>query len=212
MNEETQEAGGFGRFVKRSLIGGLVVLLPLTLVAAFFRWLFNFVTGLIQPLTDALRHVWEMPDYVGHALVIGIIVLLCFLAGYLVSTRAGNWAWGGIDGWLAAKLPGYRALKDLVAQVLGQGGGALRGEVCLVRAFGADTDILMIGLVTARHADGYLTVFVPFGPVPTAGFIYHVAPELVEMRPDIRVDAVMKPLFAAGIGSAEVLRRPPKSP
>ena len=210
MSAEQDTEGGVGRFIKRSLVGGIVVLLPLTLIVAFFRWLFGWVTGLIQPFTDFLRlHVWDMPDFVGHAIVITIIVLLCFLAGYLVGTRFGSWAWSAFDGWLGRRLPGYKALKELVAQLFGQGSGALRGEVCLVRAFGKETDILMIGLVTARHADGYLTVFVPFGPVPTTGFIYHVAPDLVELRPDIRIDAVMKPLLAAGIGSAEVLKRPP---
>lgn len=214
MTEQATESGGLGRFIKQTLIGGIVVLLPLTLIVAFFHWLFKWVTGIIQPLTDLLRaHVWiDMPDAAGHAIVITIIVLLCFIAGYTVTTRVGNWAWGSVDSWLASRLPGYKALKELVAQVLGHGGGALRGEVCLVKAYGQGIDILMIGLVTARHADGYLTVFVPFGPVPTAGFIYHVAPELVELRPDIRIDAVMKPLFAAGIGAAEVLKRPPRAP
>ena len=60
-------------------------------------------------------------------IVIAIIVLLCFIAGYTVSTRVGNWAWGSVDSWLASRLPGYKALKELVAQVLGQGGGIVAG-------------------------------------------------------------------------------------
>lgn len=206
MSEQAQESGSIGRFIKRSLIGGVVVLLPLTLIIAFFRWLFGWVTGLIQPFTDALREVWVMPDYVGHAIVIAIIVMLCFTAGYVVSTRVGSWLWAQVDNLLAAKVPGYKALKDLVAQIFGHGGGALRGEVCLVRVMGRDVDITVTGMVTARHADGRVTVFVPCGPNPTTGFIYHVAPELVELRPDIKVDVMMKTVIACGVGAADVLR------
>ena len=207
MTDEQPQQGGVRAFIKNSLLGGVVVLLPLTLVIAFFRWLFGFITGLIQPFTDGLRHIYEMPDYVGHLIVIGIIVFLCFSAGYVVSTRVGNWLWQKVDEFLAEKVPGYKALKDLVAQLMGQGGGAMRGEVCLVRIHGAQVDLTVTGMVTSRHADGRLTVFVPCGPNPTTGFIYHVAPELVELRPDIKVDAFMKTVIACGVGANEVLRR-----
>lgn len=205
MTEQTAEAG-VGRFIKRSLIGGIVVLLPLTLVIAFFRWMFTWVTEIIQPFTDILRQVWDLPDFIGHLIVIGIIVMLCFTAGYVVSTRVGGWLWAQVDGTVGERIPGYKALKDLVAQVFGHGGGALRGEVCLVKVMGRDVDITVTGLVTARHPDGRCTVFVPCGPNPTTGFIYHVSSELVELRPDIRVDAMMKTVIACGVGAAEVIR------
>lgn len=206
MTAQTPEAGSIGRFLKRSLIGGIVVLLPLTLIVAFFRWLFKWVTGLIQPFTDALHLVLETPDFVGHLIVIAIIVFLCFTAGYTVSTRFGGWLWGQADGLFAAKIPGYKALKDIVAQLFGQGGGAMSGEVCLVKVMGRDVDITVTGMVTARHADGRYTVFVPCGPNPTTGFIYHVAPELVELRPDVKVDALMKTVIACGVGAGDVLK------
>lgn len=205
MTEQAAEVS-VGRFIKRSLIGGIVVLLPLTLVIAFFRWLFRWVGELIQPFTDALRQVWDLPDFIGHAIVIGIIVMLCFTAGYVVSTRIGGWLWAQVDSMVGERIPGYKALKDLVAQVFGHGGGALRGEVCLVKVMGRDIDITVTGMVTARHADGRYTVFVPCGPNPTTGFIYHVAAELVELRPDIRVDAMMKTVIACGVGATDVLK------
>ena len=190
MNAQVSESGGITRFIKKALLGGIVVLLPLTIVIAFFKWMFKFLTGLIQPYTDELISLYAMPDFAGHLIVIAIIVLLCFTAGTLVSTRIGHWLWNAVDGFLADKLPGYKAVKELVAQLV-QGGGATRGEVALVKIMGRDVDITVTGMVTSRHADGRVTVFVPCGPNPTTGFIYHVAPELVELRPDIKVVARM---------------------
>ncbi len=207
MTEQATTSGGVRDFIKKSLIGGIVVLLPLTLVIAFFRWLFGFITGLIQPITDRLITVYAVPDYVGHLMVITIIVLLCFTVGNIVTTRIGQWLWDQIEGLLARRIPGYRAVKDLVSQLMGHGSGALRGEVCLVKTMGRDVGITVAGMITARHADGRMTVFVPCGPNPTTGFIYHVAPELVELRPDIKVDVLMKTVIACGVGAADMLKK-----
>lgn len=205
MSETIAEPLGVKAFIKRALLGGIVILLPLTIVVAFFKWMFKFFTGLIQPYTDTLIELYTVPDYVGHLIVIAIIVLLCFSAGTFVSTRVGQWLWDQLDRFLERKIPGYKAVKDIVGQVVGQGGGT-RGEVCLVKLMGRDVDITVTGMVTARHADGRYTVFVPCGPNPTTGFIYHVAAELVELRPDVKVDAMMKTVIGCGVGSAEVLR------
>lgn len=206
-SEQATASGGIRNFIKKSLIGGIVVLLPLTLVIAFFRWLFGFITGLIQPITDQLITVYAVPDYVGHLMVITIIVLLCFTVGNIVTTRIGQWLWDQIEGLLAKRIPGYRTVKDLVSQLMGHGSGALRGEVCLVKTMGRDVGITVAGMVTARHADGRVTVFVPCGPNPTTGFIYHVAPELIELRPDIKVDVLMKTVIACGVGAADMLKK-----
>ncbi|MFZ5757985.1 MAG: DUF502 domain-containing protein [Pseudomonadota bacterium] len=209
MNEQVAaQPGSMGitAFIKRALLGGIVVLLPLTIIVAFFKWMFKFFTGLIQPFTDELTHLYAMPDYVGHLIVAFIIVLLCFSAGTFVSTRVGHWLWDQIDRFLGSKVPGYKAVKDIVGQLVGQGGAA-RGEVCLVKVMGRDIDITVTGMVTARHPDGRYTVFVPCGPNPTTGFIYHVAPELVELRPDVKVDAMMKTVIGCGVGAADVLRK-----
>lgn len=207
MNEPVATPAGLGirGFIKQALLGGIVVLLPLTIIIAFFRWLFRFFTGLIQPYTDQLINVYAMPESVGHLIVATLIVLLCFGAGTFVSTRIGHWAWEQIDRFLGEKLPGYKAVKDVVGQLVGQGGGT-RGEVCLVKVMGVDVDITVTGMVTARHVDGRYTVFVPCGPNPTTGFIYHVAPELVQLRPDVKVDAMMKTVIGCGVGAADMLK------
>lgn len=205
MTEQVAEQGGVSRFIKKALIGGIVVLLPLTIVIAFFKWMFKFFTGLIQPFTTELISIYAMPDYVGHLLVSTIIVLLCFTAGTLVSTRIGNWLWNAVDNFLQVRLPGYKAVKELVSQLVQ--GGAAKGEVCLLKVMGRDVDITVTGMVTSRHADGRLTVFVPCGPNPTTGFIYHVSPDLVELRPDVKVDAMMKTVIGCGVGAADVLKK-----
>ena len=82
-----------------------------------------------------------------------------------------------------------------------------RGEVARVWLYGRDLDVSVTALVTSRHPNGQLTVFVPTGPNPTSGFIYHVSAELVELRPDIGVDQLMKTVLSCGAGSGAMWAR-----
>jgi uncharacterized membrane protein len=87
----------------------------------------------------------------------------------------------------------------------GQGTGALRGEVALVRLNGPQSPVSQIAIVTARHADGSFTVYVPTAPLPTQGFVYHLRPEVVELHPEIGFEAAMRVVLACGSGAADLL-------
>lgn len=191
-----------GQFIRRSLLGGLVVLLPIAMMAFFFRWLYKMLTGSISPLTNFFASNFGLPMPVADALVVLALVLFCFLVGHMVTTRLGGWLWQNLESRLMARLPGYLALRDIIGQLLGGNGRLSRGtEVARVWLYGRDVDVSATALVTAWHEDGRVTVFVPTGPNPTSGFIYHVACDLVETYPDIGVDQMMKTVLACGTGS-----------
>ena len=73
-------------------------------------------------------------------------------------------------------------------------------EVVLVDLFGSGT--LMTGFITDDH-DEFLTVFVPTGPNPTSGNIYHLKKDKV-LRTGATVDSGMKSIISCGAGSAEI--------
>jgi len=39
-------------FIKTSILGGVAIILPTAILVFVFKWIFTFVTGLIQPLTN----------------------------------------------------------------------------------------------------------------------------------------------------------------
>lgn len=193
-----------GQFIRRSLLGGLVVLLPIAILALFFRWLYTALSGTIEPLTNILIHNLGLPNLAADAAIFLSLILICFAVGHLVSTRIGGWAWSGVERRLMGRLPGYFTLRDIVAQLLGGTPSSTlsRGtEVARVWLYGRDVDVSVTALVTAWHSDGRVTVFVPTGPNPTSGFIYHVGKDLVVTYPDAGVDRMMKTVIACGTGS-----------
>ena len=54
----------FKQFLKSTLFGGLVVILPITIIAFFIKWIFQLITDLIQPLTNYALKTYFMPEYV----------------------------------------------------------------------------------------------------------------------------------------------------
>ena len=193
-------------FVRKSLLGGLAILLPISIVAFFFRWIYQALTGLISPFTLLFVRAFDLPRVVADWLVLLLFLLLCFVVGVLVATKLGGWAWHRWEARVMARVPGYRTIRELISQLMGDSEDSPfnRGEVARVWLYGRDVDVSVTALITSRHPDGRMTVFVPTGPNPTSGFIYHVDEALVERRPDISVEQMMKTVIACGLGASQL--------
>ncbi|MDA3817791.1 MAG: DUF502 domain-containing protein, partial [Prolixibacteraceae bacterium] len=75
-------------------------------------------------------------------------------------------------------------------------------EVVLIDIF--NSGVLMTGFITDyQENNDYLTVFVPTGPNPTSGNIYHLPKEKVK-RTDISVDYAIKTIISCGAGSENI--------
>ena len=200
---------GIWFFIRKSLLGGLVILLPISIIAFFFKWVYDAVTGLIAPFTDLVVHYFALPKPAADWLVVALLVVFCFLVGTLVATRLGAWAWQRMEERSLTRLPGYRLVREIILQLFGGSSDSPfhRGEVALVWLYGRQVETTVLALITSRHDNGLLTVFVPTGPNPTSGFIYHVHESLVEKRPDIPIEQMMKSVVACGAGSAAIMKR-----
>jgi len=190
-------------FIRKSLVGGLVILLPLAVIGFFFRWIYGIVTDITSPVATLFIRSWGWPQYAADLIGIVVLVTFCFLLGNLVTTRLGGWLWQRTEDGVMARLPGYRAVREVVAQLLGNSEDSpfARGEVARIWLYGRDIDVSVLGLITSRFSDGNVSVFVPTGPNPTTGFIYIVSMSVVTLCPDIKVEQMMKVVVACGAGS-----------
>jgi len=192
-------------FLKKTLLGGFVVILPGSLLFLFLRWLFSTITDLIQPLTNLLIEKHQMPEITADFLVIGIILSSCFVLGLLVSTEIGNWLHQRTDKHLSRFAPGYRFVKEVVGQIFGDKDQSpfANGEVVRAYIFGRNTPTSVTAIVTSRHTDGTLTIFVPTGPNPTSGQIFHLPEELVDYI-DTSVEDMMRTIIGCGAGTGKM--------
>jgi uncharacterized membrane protein len=191
------------RFFKTTILGGVVVILPVVLTILFLKWLFNFVIGFIRPFTALIVEGYRVQQLMAYLLVITIILLLCFTLGLLVKTRLGNYIYGLVERRILRIAPGYSLFRETIKQFLGQSKRPF-SRVALVQIF--ENSALATAFITDEHENGRYTVFVPSGLNPTSGMIYHLKAQYVHII-DVSVEETMRSIIGCGAGSKQLLEK-----
>jgi len=190
-------------FFKSTVVGGLLVILPVAVFLFIVSWVFGMVRSAISPLTKVVMQASPLHGLVADGLVIVLLVIACFAVGALVRTSLGSWLYSSLESRILEKAPGYSLIKETVSQFLGQKKSPF-STVALVQIFGNET--LVSGFVTDEHGDGTRTVFVPTGPNPTSGNIYHL-PENRVHPVDVSVEDAMRSIISCGAGSTALIAK-----
>jgi len=191
----------FRNFLRTTLIGGVVALAPITLIVLLFRWAINVIGRNLTPLVDTILQDADPNPYFKFALYVitfAAILIFFFIIGLVVRTRLSVFLNKAEDRYFL-KIPGYKLAKETVQQFFGKNRSFFK-EVVLVDIFNSGT--LMTGFITDDQGE-IVTVFVPTGPNPTSGNIYHLHQDKV-LRTSASVDNGMKSIISCGAGSAEV--------
>ena len=182
-------------FVKTTIVGGLVVILPLAAAMLISIKMLAAVQGAVDPVATALPY----GVIVGRLVAVVIILAGCFVTGLVVRTRVGRRAHVWLEQRVLERLPAYGLLRNLGKQVAGEGDGAN-----MAPALAEIEDALVPAFVVEEHADGRLTVFVPAIPTPTVGAVYILPPERVH-RIDVPLTTLVQCVTRWGAGSQELV-------
>lgn len=185
------------KFVKATLVGGLLVVLPIGVVVMLASHLVATVRSVLTPVVSRLLPYHALFP----GLLAGVILLaLCFVTGLVLQVGVGRRIRLGLERRVLERLPGYTLLKSLSQRAIGETEG-----LTLAPALFETGEGLMPAFVVEEHDDGYVTVFVPAVPTPTAGQIY-----IVERGRVHAIDVPLKKVFTCvskwGVGSAELLK------
>lgn len=193
----------FRNFLRTTLIGGIVALAPLTLIILLFRWVITVIGRNLTPLVDTILQDPDPNPFFKFALYLitfTAILLLFFIIGLVIRSRLSRFISKAEDRYLQ-KIPGYKLAKETVQQFFGKNRSFFR-EVVLVDIF--NSGALMTGFITDDQGE-VITVFVPTGPNPTSGNIYHLNKDRVQ-KTGASVDSGMKSIISCGAGSAELFK------
>ncbi|MDJ0916466.1 MAG: DUF502 domain-containing protein [Woeseiaceae bacterium] len=163
-------------FIRTTAIGGLLVIIPVTIVAFVLVQLYVRIVGFVGSFVDALPIDLRSDAILIALLTILTLVAVCFLTGLLVQTQLGD----AIRSWakrnIADRIPMYNALTSLTRRVAGIDEGQFAPvEVDL---FGSETRTL--GFLIEALPDDRCAVFVPSAPLVTAGQLYVVPSSRVQ--------------------------------
>ena len=189
------------RYVRVTLLGGFAAILPLALVILIFRWIIGLIERYLRPIVDLFNTDSELLLFVIYVILVAAIIVSFFFIGIIVETRIGRFFTTVLEKKYLMKIPGYKIARETVMQFFGKQ-KSFFSEVVLVDLFNAGT--LMTGFITDDQGD-MITVFVPTGPNPTSGNIYHVRKDKV-YRTKAAVDHGMRTIISCGAGSSEIFK------
>jgi uncharacterized membrane protein len=158
------------QFLKSTLIGGLVIVLPVWVTVLLLLKAIIGALKMLRPIAKSLPQSIVHEDLVALAL----LVILCFAVGVIIRTRPGHHAREWFAKYLFERIPGFALLRSMARQMAGD-----VTEQSFKPALVEIEDALVPAFIVEQHADGQLTVFVSSSPTPMAGAIYILPPERV---------------------------------
>ena len=102
-------------FVKTTLIGGLLIILPIYVSVILIAKAVQGIVAAMKPITAVIPASVQFREIVA----VLVIVAVCFVAGLIVRTGPGLRAKNAFEGAVLERLPGYTLLRGLAGQRLG---------------------------------------------------------------------------------------------
>jgi uncharacterized membrane protein len=206
--------------IRTRIVGGLILALPIAITFWIVYQLYLTLQGLvIEPTIWVIRQAvgperfrdfpawWR--TYVSPVVAIGCVLALLYFLGLFVSTRVAR-----LIDWIMSRVPVvttiYHAVRG-VFQSLGDSKGPGRFKRVVSIAYGGP-GLRVPGFVTQSMREAgtgrtILSVFVPFAPLPTSGFVLLV-PEEEVVDLGWTVQETMQGIVSGGLSMPASVRFP----
>ncbi len=187
---------GLAELTKTTLIGGLLVVLPIYLSILLLAKTLSGVLGVLSPVTAAIPAAGQFRQVTA----ILIVLVVCLVAGIVVRTGPGLYAKNVLERSVLEKIPGYALVRGLTERVSGEDReGAFRPALVEIE------DALAPGFIIEELDDGRYTVLVPSVPTPAAGALFILPRERVHPV-DVPFTQAVKVISKWGAGAGALAR------
>jgi uncharacterized membrane protein len=183
-------------FTKTTLIGGVLVILPIYVTILLLLKAVKGLLALLSPVTEQLPAGVQFR----HIAAILLLVVVCFVVGLAVRTGPGLRAKNVFEQAVLERLPGYTFLRGFAMRLTGRS-----EEHTLQPALVEIEEALVPALIVEELEDGSFTVLVPSAPTPMAGSLYILPADRVHPV-DLPFTTAISVFTKWGTGAGEYLR------
>jgi uncharacterized membrane protein len=184
-------------FIKTTIIGGLVFLVPVVIVVAVVGKALKIILQVGKPLGTLIPIDYIGGIAVANFLALLAIALLCFVAGVIARSASARKMYSALDSALLA-IPGYAFVKGFTDSIDNREEAA-KSLLPVIVQF---DDNAQIGFEVERSEVGNVVVYLPGAPNPWSGSAVCFSEDRVR-RLDITVPQAIQHIRALGRGSAE---------
>jgi len=199
--------------VKKYIITGLLVWLPLTITIWVLMWVLGLVNGVFASVLSALQAVLPTSMFAAleglrHVPGLGLVILVCamLLTGMFVANIFGQWAlrqWDRLMSNIPIVKSIYSSVKQVSDTLFSSSGNAFREAVLVQYPHQGSWTIAFVtgkpgGEVAEALGEEHVSLYVPTTPNPTSGF-FLMMPR-ANVRPlKMSVDAALKHIISMGV-------------
>jgi uncharacterized membrane protein len=192
-------------FLKTTIIGGIVFLVPLIIIVAII----GKALAIMKQVAGPLSSLAPIDSLGGIAMVnliaLALIVLVCFLAGLGARTVPAGRLVDFLESRILSHIPAYAFVKGMTESVAGAEDGEGMKAV-LARL----DDYSQVAFEIERVAGGDVVVYLPGAPNPWSGSVYVMTEDRIQPIDATMMSAVQN-IRGLGRGSGELLRHEPRS-
>lgn len=201
-----QEGSRLGRALKKYLLAGLLVWLPLAVTI----WVVTYIISATDKIVDWLPKHWQPSHYLGFDLPgLGFIaaLLILFFTGVFAANVLGKKilrAWDALFSRIPVVKSIYSSVKKVSESLLSDNSRSFKTPVLVpfpqpnIWTIAFVSGSLPQSLAQALPADDYIPVYVPTTPNPTGG--YYIMVRRGDVRElDMSVDEALKYVISLGM-------------
>ena len=189
-------------FLKTSLSGGILVLLPLVMFYLLMDEIIGILIALATPIADlfprGLFDNLELPGVIALVLLVGVSFLFGLALRSDTLRRFGRW----IERTLLGQLPLYDAIKKLSRGLI----GAKEDGVFKPAVMHSENGEREIVYLIEEDSNGQATVLVPWAPASFAGSLKILSRNRIELI-DSNLGDTSRVLSHWGVGTFELLKK-----
>lgn len=183
-------------FARTTLIGGVLVVLPVYLAVLLLAKGLQGLLGLLAPVAAQLPAAVELRGVLAALLLVAV----CFLTGLIVRTGPGLRAVDAFQHAILERIPGYATLRSLVRRLSGETDDA-SFQPALVQM----DDGVALGFIVEVVDAGRVVVLFPSVPTPAAGNLLVIDAARVQAL-DVPFTTAFQVFARWGSGTAAIVR------
>jgi uncharacterized membrane protein len=186
------------RFLRTTILGGAFFLMPIVVLVYLLNKAIDFARRGLKTVAKMIPDELVSGTTMETIMAIGLIVLLCFLAGLFARTLLAQKITSELESAVLSKVPAYEYLKQAGSSMMGLGEMA-EHPVVLAQLGGA----WRLGVQTDIASSGFAAVFIPNSPNTFSGSVFFVAADKVQ-RLDVPLAEALRCLERCGVGGSSL--------
>ncbi len=199
MNSIIEDLGVL-KFIKTTVLGGILFLVPIVIFFAVIGKALKLIHQVVAPMA----HLVPVESIGGLAVVqliaIGLLVLVCFIAGLAARTPAARGLVQSLEANVLDKIPAYALMKAKTGSVLSPEDTQDMQPVLI-----QFDDSWQIGFEVEKYDGDKSLVFLPGAPDPWSGSVCAVTADRLRPLP-LNIKQVSGLMKRVGKGSGEALQ------